>query len=127
MAPLLMASQLSPTQDVVASLPDTWEKLDRLLPLETSEDDLTVELIVRAASCVDRQVRAELLFDPQSMAPRLTSPPVVRALEQMVARSNRTDRAAARVRFTWPTAGELKGEPPWQFAAAMGICIANYY
>ncbi|MCH8840839.1 MAG: hypothetical protein IH831_09240, partial [Planctomycetes bacterium] len=115
--PLVMAWQTPPTSDAVALLPDTWEKLDRLLPLETSEDDLAAELIVRAASYVDRQHRAELLFDPQSMAPRLTSPPVVRALERMVARSNRTDRTAARARFTWPTAGELEGESPWQFAA----------
>ncbi len=115
--PLLMAWQMPPTPDAVASLPDTWEKLDRLLPLETSEDNLAAELIVRAASYVDRQHRAELLFDPQSMAPRLTSPPVVRALERMVARTNRTDRTAARARFTWPTAGELEGELPWHFAA----------
>ena len=123
--PLVMAWQMSPIQnpptpDAVALLPDTWEKLDRLLPLETMEDDLAAELIVRAASYVDRQHRAELLFDPQSMAPRLTSPPVVRALERMVARSNRTDRTdrtAARTRFTWPTAGELEGESPWHFAA----------
>ncbi|MCH7750553.1 MAG: hypothetical protein IH898_00135 [Planctomycetes bacterium] len=120
--PLMMAWQMSPIQnsptpDAVALLPDTWEKLDRLLPLETIEDDLAAELIVRAASYVDRQHRAELLFDPQSMAPRLTSPPVVRALESMVARSNRTDRTAARTRFTWPTAGALEGESPWHFAA----------
>jgi|GEM_PF-2512103 len=115
--PLVMAWQMPPTQNPPTPLPDIWEKLDRLLPLETSEDDLAAELIVRAASYVDRQHRAELLFDPQSMAPRLTSPPVVRALERMVARTNRTDRTAVRARFTWPTAGELESESPWQFAA----------
>ena len=116
-APLVMTWQPPATQDVSITLPDTWEKLDNGLPLKTSEDNLAVELIVRAASCVDRQHRAELLFDPQSMTPRLTSPPVVRALERMVARLNRTAGAGVPARFTWPLAEELEGEPPWQFAA----------
>ena len=101
----------------VASAPDTWEKFDQLPPSEASENHLAVELIARAASYVDRRNRAELLFDPETLVPRLTSPPVVRALEAMAARSSRGDGAAARARFTWPTATGLAGDEPWQFAA----------
>ncbi len=100
-------------QDAPVAAADTWEELDQRLALVTGE----AELIARAASCVDRQRRAELLFDARSMTPRLTSPPVVRALERMVARSNQDNGTAVPARFTWPSAVDLEGEATWHFTA----------
>jgi multiple sugar transport system substrate-binding protein len=43
------------------------------------------ELLVRALSLTESQRRSTLLFDPDTMAPRLTDPPFVRALEELLA------------------------------------------
>jgi len=115
--PMLLAWQSSSEQEVLVSEADTWEKFDRLSSLEVRDVDLATELIVRAASGIDRRRRSELLFDPQSMSPRLKTPPMVRALDRIVARTKPVDGSEIRVRFTYPTAGDLGGEPLWRFKA----------
>lgn len=113
-SPLMLARQAS-TEEDFGAIADTWEKLDQFA-LKRNQGDVAAELIARAASYVDRQDRAELLFDPQSMSARLTSPPVVHALESMVSQVSDSEREALPIRITWPTSEEFGGDPPWQFA-----------
>ncbi len=110
--PLVLAWQAKETP-----MPDTWKEFDRATPLQANEGQPATVLIVRAASCVEPRYRAELLFDPETLAPRLTALPMVRALEEIVARSGHADDADAKARITWPTANNLNGDKPWQFAA----------
>ena len=49
----------------------------------TAEPWLAVMLVLRAAAYSEMDDRAELLFDSESMAPRLLTPPVVRGLSEM--------------------------------------------
>lgn len=59
-------------------------------------------LIVRAATSSDLQASSALLFDPQTMEPRLAAPPFERALREMAAQAARGDLAAGKL--SWPTA-----------------------
>lgn len=110
--PLMLAWQAEDSP-----VPDTWKEFDRATPLQANEGQVAVELIVRAASCVDPRYRAELLFDPQTLAPRLTAPPMVRALKEIVARSGHANDPVTKARITWPTFNDLNNNKPWQFAA----------
>jgi hypothetical protein len=101
----------------VESVPHTWQRLDKQLPPQTNDSEWVVELIARAACYADPRYRAELLFDSETMAPRLTSPVMVRTLEEIVARTGGTDDALPRSRITWPTARDLQAGEPWHFAA----------
>ncbi|NOY30779.1 MAG: hypothetical protein GXP28_11605 [Planctomycetes bacterium] len=57
-------------------------------------------LIVRAATYSDLQADSALLFDPQTMEPRLSEPPFERALRELVA----LDQEETTAKLSWPTA-----------------------
>ena len=115
-SPLLFAWQ-TPNKESLVPLVKTWENLDQLSPLAAVESELAAELIVRAVSSVDRQYRAELLFDAQTMTPRLTEPPIIRALQHMVARFSQSTNESLQVRITWPSAEGLASDSLWRFSA----------
>lgn len=101
----------------VSSVPATWQRLDELMPPTDDAKSVVAELIARAAGGADPRYRAELLFDPSTFTPRLTTPPVVRALETIAARSKAADLPVTRSRIAWPTTNLLGGAGTWTAAS----------
>jgi len=90
-----------------------WSECDRLSRargkdsnLKKIKDSWAVELIVRAVGYSSRQSDTALLFDPQTLEPRLSEPPFVRALHDMVLLEQRenSDEDGSSIRLSWPTA-----------------------
>ncbi len=89
----------------------TWTELAKL----HLEGRPAEELIARAASFVDPQLRSELLFDPKDMNPRLTAPHFRRALEQMaLGGGNRPEAGGYKV--ACPTASALGDSQRWRLS-----------
>ena len=83
-SPVLLAlERISSENDEAPQSQLTWRRLGDGWRRAPETGSLAVELIARAASCADPGLRSELLFDPESMAPRLFSPPVVSSMNEM--------------------------------------------
>jgi multiple sugar transport system substrate-binding protein len=83
--------------------PATWEEYRRLLGVGSSEAQPTAAplagraaaftLIARALAYTESQRRSEAFFDAETMAPRITAPPFVRALSEIVEESSVAPRS----------------------------------
>ncbi|WP_145288111.1 hypothetical protein [Pirellulimonas nuda] len=82
--------------------PDMWGPQDGVAsPLEGPQ--AAYALLVRAACYASHPSREAMLFDPDSMAPRLTEQPFVRALEELASvAGQKKDPAAGASRVAWP-------------------------
>lgn len=96
----------------------TWKQFDQFSVRRSTEPRLefprTTALIVRAVAYSNLRRVSAVLFDPQTMKPRLAEPTFVRALEELVALENAEapDGEATTVKLSWPTAtvGSESGE-----------------
>lgn len=101
-APLMLARQNDSVQAGDESVGASWQKLAGSQSLAADDTELVAEFIARAAAATDPRQRDELLFTPDSMAPRLTSPAMLRALQQMGS-GKPDDQAASAYRVVNPT------------------------
>jgi hypothetical protein len=76
--PLLLATSLPAVLEV-----QTWQAVTIDRGGARVAYPRALELLARAVAATEPHRRGELCFEPQSMEPRLTSPPFVRALQQM--------------------------------------------
>jgi multiple sugar transport system substrate-binding protein len=128
-------------------LPQTWEQYRKWLHLGAGDAkraapplsgrDAACLLIARALACTEAQRRHEALFDPGSMKPRITEPPFVRALSELVeedgndankapadfaAGLEQVRRGEAAAAFGWP--GLLREAKPASPTAAATAVVA---
>jgi ABC-type glycerol-3-phosphate transport system substrate-binding protein len=89
------------SRGIPKKLPTTWEQFGAAgIGLHRSDGapfPLTREFIARAVTVTSPADRATLFFDPQTMAARLTTPQLVRALEWLVDAAKKSDGRLASV------------------------------
>jgi len=93
-----------------AGPPLNWQQFDLLQPKVSVSDRIqhgaAVEFLVRALGYASQRNRSSILFDPDTMQPRITSPPFLRALQEIVAVSQRpaSGKRGVAVTIGWPQA-----------------------
>jgi len=131
--PLMLAWQAAALAEVGATPPATWEEFDQLLPRLTQSASQAVggsvlsgqftrlkqtwarALLVRTIGYARHRGRTAVLFDPETMEPRITEPPFVRALKELtqMVGQGAPGGPAPRVVISWPAARVSKtgGQP----------------
>jgi multiple sugar transport system substrate-binding protein len=88
--PLMLAR---PGADLSEKFPLSWSQFDEqrfaLIASKQIEHAAAVEFLVLAIGYVNQANRSAILFDPETMQPRIDSPPFVRALAEMIKRRKR--------------------------------------
>lgn len=107
--PLMLAWQGDLPPELLSQEVIDWNQFDdrSVQQLQNSplEYPLAIAVIARAVTYSDRKSDSAVLFDPQTMEPRLLEPPFLRAIQELVERSKKatTDRRQLRAMLSWPT------------------------